>query len=141
MVGYIMRSLLLILVFALVDSQARTLTENYDKLKANYGKHSNPPPPAPTTAPPTREVFPLLESWNNYIRPGKPSPPPPQPSVIQIISTRSRANNNFWTLKNYGKIPRPPPPAPKLPPPIHQVTGVGLAALAKSPPDLFLSSA
>ncbi|KAI3463487.1 hypothetical protein Pfo_020150 [Paulownia fortunei] len=149
MIGYMMRSLLLILIIALVNvnSQARTLTEHGDKVKVNYGKPSKPPPPAPSSAPPTREVSPLLlQSWNNYGRPRKPSPPPPKPStpVIQIITcctTGPSEQNKFWTLKNYGKTARPPPPAPKLPPPIHQVSVGGLAASEKSSPNLFLSSA
>lgn len=113
--------------------------EHSDKLKVNKGKHLIPPP-APMSAPPTREVS------GNYGRSRNPPPPPPKPStpVIQMIKcwdTSSCEKDKFWTLRNYEKASRPPPPAPKLPAPTHQVSGGGGAALGQSSPDLFHFSA
>ncbi|KAL0397164.1 UNVERIFIED_CONTAM: hypothetical protein Scaly_0164800 [Sesamum calycinum] len=105
--GCITRSLLLIiLALALVNAQARTLTEDYEKLKAKYGRYLTPPPP-PKSAPPTKqEPTLLLPSSNNYGR-ITPSPPPPKPAspVIQMISSwtvGSSEENNFSTPKFMG---------------------------------------
>ncbi|KAG8388208.1 hypothetical protein BUALT_Bualt02G0101800 [Buddleja alternifolia] len=132
-----MRSLLLILLFAIfVNSQARTLIEHCDKLNAICGNRPKPTPPAPTTAPPTRESSPLL--LHSYGRTNHPPPPPPKPAtpVDQYIVT-SEGNK-----ENYGRPAKTPPPAPKLPPPHHQLSsGEVLVAEETWLNILFLSSA
>ncbi|KAL0463999.1 UNVERIFIED_CONTAM: hypothetical protein Slati_0287500 [Sesamum latifolium] len=143
--GCIMRSLLLILALALVNAQARTLTEDYDKLKAKYGRYIAPPPP-PKSAPPTKQEPPLLlPSLNNYGR-LTPSPPPPKPAspVIQMISSwtvRSSEENNFSTPKIYGTRGLSPPPAPKVAPPKHELSGKGLVGSEQSLLNRLVSSA
>ncbi|KAK4414030.1 hypothetical protein Salat_2815800 [Sesamum alatum] len=140
MMGCIMRSFLLILLFALVNAQARTLTEDYDKIKAKYERYLRPPPP-PKSAPPTKEESPLLlPSLNNYGR-YTPSPPPPKPAtpVIQMISDGEE--NIFSTQKIHGTRGLSPPPAPKVAPPKHELSGQGSVASDRSSLSLLVSSA
>ncbi|PIN08435.1 hypothetical protein CDL12_18988 [Handroanthus impetiginosus] len=149
MEGHIMRSLLLILVFALVSSQARTLPEDFDKLKGSFGKRGTPPP-SPPQAPsgPIQKAFLLLlPKFNNYGRRNPPGPPSPKPGppytpVIEMIITPRAVENIFGALKNYGRDPPPLPPAPKLPTPTRPASGGGVAAMVakKSSENLFRSA-
>ncbi|PIN17996.1 hypothetical protein CDL12_09335 [Handroanthus impetiginosus] len=139
MEGHIMRSLLLILVFALVSSQARTLPEDFDKLKGSFARPVTPSPPAPQSGPPIGQIqeafLLLLPKFNNYGRKPTPVQPPPKPApgygpVIEMITTSRPEENIFGTLKNYGRDPPLPPPTPKLPTPTRPVSGGGVAAMA-----------
>ncbi|KAH6794824.1 hypothetical protein C2S52_005301 [Perilla frutescens var. hirtella] len=112
-----MRSLLLIFVCALVNSQARTLTEQRDR---QLDEISRKPPSSATGV-------------ADYSRPALPPPPAPKPNppVIEMITT-SQEHDVFWIVKNYGREEHTlPPPSPKEAPPHHEVTGGGFESPAE----------
>ncbi|KAL8497286.1 hypothetical protein ACS0TY_020829 [Phlomoides rotata] len=96
MISYIMKSLLLILALALMNSQARTLTDELKK---------------PSSVRPAGVVTPLLDS---FIHKGNKPPPPPQSAtpVIEMVITGGSS-------EGYVKKGSLPPPAPKDESPTH----------------------
>ncbi|CAI9786978.1 unnamed protein product [Fraxinus pennsylvanica] len=135
MVALLMRSFLLLFLFAFVGTQARTLLDycNGFKVETYVGRRPKTPPPAPFSSPPTKEVSKF--SPNNIVQ--KPNTNP----VSMITSKNKQTLDSLPTLQNYGRHARPPPPSPMLPPPIHQLSSNVLVMFKKSLPKIFLSTA
>ncbi|KAL2462239.1 Uncharacterized protein Adt_45659 [Abeliophyllum distichum] len=126
---YVMRSLLLISLFAFVGTQARNLLDHCNGFKAetNVGRQSKPPPPAPFSSPPHKEVSKF--SPNNMLE--KPNTNP----VSMITSKNKQTLDSAPALRNYVKRGRlPPPPSPELPayaPPIIEQRSSNPSKLCK----------
>ncbi|XP_022849798.1 uncharacterized protein LOC111371872 [Olea europaea var. sylvestris] len=131
----LMRSFLLLSLFAFVGTQARTLLDHCNEFKAEkyVGRRPKTTPPAPFSSPPTKEVSKFLP--NNMVK--KPNSNP----VSKITSKNKQTMDSLPNLQNYGRRPNRPPPSPVLPPPTHQLSSNVLVMFKKSLPKIFLSTA
>ncbi|KAG6413258.1 hypothetical protein SASPL_125966 [Salvia splendens] len=112
-----MSSLLLIFVCSLViNSQARTLTENRDHqlgLPTRVADYNGPVISKPG-------FIEMIESYGRDEHEFAPPSPKEAPPTHQVSAAAEE--NEVWKLKMYGRDkPKRAPPAPKEAPPTHQV--------------------